>query len=411
MSTTYGVASLVLDSLGVDVSRGQALLAGIMSGPGLTSHRALRGPLPHIGARDLVERIERAGLRGRGGAGFPFADKLRAARQGRRPPVVVNACEGEPLSAKDSVLAVVAPHLVLDGAVLAARALGSRTVHVAVSGDRPIVGESLAGAIGQRDRHEDRVRFELHVARPGFVSGQAGAVLELIEGRPNLPVTRPGPATLKGIRGRPTLLSNAETFAHVAAVVLSPVTEDAATHLGQTTLLTVSDQQGRRVVEVPMGTPWREVLDPRMLHGAVLVGGFHGRWAPAGALGAMTVSHEDMERRGLALGAGVAFAPAGCPLDATARIVSYLAGQTAGRCGPCLNGLPALADLVSALADGHGNRVEVERISRLVTGRGACAHPDGTAAMVSSALLAFGDEVTRHALGECAWTGRHGHDR
>jgi NADH:ubiquinone oxidoreductase subunit F (NADH-binding) len=168
--------------------------------------------------------------------------------------------------------------------------------------------------------------------------------------------------------------------------------------------LTLTDQERRRVVEVRIGTPWRDVLDPWLLRRPVLVGGFHGRWAPAGLLEKLTVSRVAMERRGLTLGAGIVFAPPGCPLDVTARIVGYLAGQTAGRCGPCLNGLPALAELVSDLADGHGDRAGVERISRLVTGRGACAHPDGTAAMVASALLALGEEVTRHALGECSWT-------
>ncbi|MDX6375341.1 MAG: hypothetical protein QOD98_4329 [Nocardioidaceae bacterium] len=412
MTTTFGsAAALVVAPLGVEVLPGSSLLAGIRSGPGLASHRALRGPLPHVSTSHLVGTVEQAALGGRGGAGFPFAEKLRAVQRARRPPVVVNACEGEPLSAKDSVLAVLAPHLVLDGAVLAARVLGSRTVHVVVPGDRPIVQESIGRAVRERDAREDGVKFDVHLARPGFVSGQARAVLELIEGRENLPVTGLRPATLEGLRGRPTLLSNAETFAHVAALMLRPASADIPASAGQTTLLTVDDEERRRVLEVQLGTPWRDVLDPVALRGPVLVGGFHGRWAPQGALETMTVSHVDMQRRGLTLGAGVTFVPRGCPVVATARIAAYLAGETAGRCGPCLNGLPALAGLVSDLADGRGDRSEVVRIARLVTGRGSCAHPDGTAAMVASAVLALDDEFGRHALGDCSWDGRHRDER
>ena len=404
MSAMTGSGWLIAP-IGVEVLPGPSLLAGIARGPGLTAHRSVRGPLPRVGIDELIDLAARTGLRGRGGAGFPLENKLRAVRRAHRPPVVVNVCEGEPLSAKDAALAVVAPHLVLDGAVLAARALGSRTVHLAVPGERPVVGASLAGAVGERHPREDGVRFALHTARPGFVSGQARAVLELIEGRENLPVTGLRPATLTGLRGRPTLLNNAETFAQLAAVALPSWQEGAPAHRALTTLLTVDDGGERRVREVPLGTPWHEVLGPQARRGHVLVGGFHGRWASAGALDCLTISQEDMERCGLTLGAGVVFVPPGCPVDATSRIVSFLAGQTAGRCGPCMNGLPALASLVSDLADGCADRNEVARISRVVTGRGACAHPDGTAAMVESALHALDGELARHARGQCAWSG------
>ena len=119
----------------VDVHSGPLLLSGIDRGPGLAAHRARLGAPPEPGIQALVTLLEDVGVRGRGGAGFPLARKLqtvmrargsRAAIGGRRPYVVVNAAEGEPASAKDSALLDVAPHLVLDGAVVAARALGAR---------------------------------------------------------------------------------------------------------------------------------------------------------------------------------------------------------------------------------------------------------------------------------------------
>src|SRR4051794_7949413 len=169
------------------VPTGPRLLSGIADGPRLQAHRrhwAAPRPLDHT---DLVALAEKAGLRGRGGAAFPFAQKLMTAFEaGRKRYVVVNAAEGEPGSAKDSALLLTAPHLVLDGAELVARALGSRHVRVVVSPDRPAVAEALDAAIAERD-HE--IRFSVHTAGGGFVGGQARAVVELLEGRENLPVT------------------------------------------------------------------------------------------------------------------------------------------------------------------------------------------------------------------------------
>jgi NADH:ubiquinone oxidoreductase subunit F (NADH-binding) len=384
-----------------DVLPGPSLLAGIAAGPGLAAHRSLRGPLPQLSVEVLLAQVAGARLHGCGGAHFPFADKVASVRRARRPPVVVNACEGEPLSAKDSALAVLAPHLVLDGAIATGRALGSRIVHVVVPGDRPWVEAAFDRAITERGR-DDGTEFELHVARPGFVSGQSRAVLELIEGRENLPVSSPTPATVRGLQGRPTVLSNAETFAHVAALVLRPVyghTEHSTT----TTLLTVREHDRARVLEVVTGTPWTHVLDDVALSRPLLVGGFHGRWVPGDGLRSLSVSQEDLSRRGLTLGAGVVLVPDGCPLALALRITRYLAAQTAGRCGPCVHGLSTLVEALADTVHHGGGAGELSRLARLVTGRGACAHPDGTAGMVISAVHALADEVDAHSAGHCLW--------
>jgi NADH:ubiquinone oxidoreductase subunit F (NADH-binding) len=387
---------------GVEVETGPVLLAALSRGGGLQAHRSARGDLPEAGPDDLERVAAEIGLEGRGGAGFPFADKLRAVRRRtrHRVPVVVNVCEGEPMSAKDSALAVVAPHLVLDGAVMAAKALRSCTVHVAVPAERPGVGLALANAIRERDRGDDSVTFQLHLASPGFVSGQSRAVVELIEGRNNTPVTATKPVTASGVGGRPTLLSNAETYAQLAAALLQ-LPPGAARYL-RTTLLTVVDGVDRsRVLEVPIGASWSSVLPPWAVEGPVLLGGYHGRWAAPGALTRLSVSRSGLASRGLVLGAGVVLVPRGCPVVMAARITDYLAGQSAGLCGPCRLGLPTLAHLVRGLVAGTSDPDEVRRVASMVAGRGACAHPDGTSTMVASALEVLHDEIQRHARGAC----------
>lgn len=375
--------------------------------PDLATHRAVRGPLPALGLDRLLALVEEAGLRGRGGAAFPFAVKLRttAASGRRRRHVVVNLSEGEPASFKDLALALRQPHLVLDGARLAAGALGVREVHLVLPTEHPDAGRAIARALEERrgERGEERCRWHVHTAAPCFVSGEASAVTELVAGRPNLPVTSWQPAAVAGLRGEPTLLSNAETFAQLAALALGDGVVPGTTDEPGTRLLSIGEPDGgTRVVEVPHGTPWRDVLTAEELLGPVLLGGYHGTWVAPGVLERLTVSHADLASAGTGLGAGVVLPlPTGsCPLRFTARVVAYLAAQSAGRCGPCFRGLPALSAAFDAFVGG-GPLAPVEQIAGLVAGRGACAHPDGTARLVGSALAAFPDEVRAHAGGGC----------
>lgn len=388
----------------VVVHPGPALLRGIEDGPSLAAHRARYGALPRLGVTELTALVGEVGLRGRGGAAFPFTTKLAAAAAGRHPVVVVNLAEGEPASSKDMALALTRPHLVLDGACAAAAALGARELHVVLPGERPAAAESMRAALRERPK---RLRVHEHVASSRFVAGQARAVVELLESRPNLPVTAWRPEAVSGVGGRPTLLSNAETWAQVGLLVLGGHT--TYRRLGTsaepgTTLLTVTAQGALpQVHEVELGSLLRDVL-PADNGSPGIVGGFHGSWASAETLSHARVSVPGLQALGVPLGAGVVLLPGlgTCPLLFTSRIVDHLAGQSAGRCGPCLNGLPALAAALRGVAFGAEDTTRVEQLCGLVVRRGACAHPDGTARLVRSLLLTFPEELAAHARGGCA---------
>jgi len=397
----------------VRIQAGSALLRHAGAPLDGEAHRHRYGPLPRVDVRDLQALVAGVGLRGRGGAGFPFARKLGAvadrAGVARRPVVVVNASEGEPASAKDAALAQTAPHLVLDGAALSAAALGAREVHVVVPGDRPRVRALWHQAVLERD---DRVRWHVHATEPRFVAGQSHAVLELLAGRPGLPVTAWQPAAVVGHRGRPTLLSNAETWAQVGRLALdgprAVLAEGTAEEPGTTLLTLHLPGQPVTVVEAEHGTALGQLVPPSARRGPLLVGGFHGTWTTWSALATASVSPTDLQRRGVALGAGVVIAlgPEECALGTTALIVEHLARQSAGRCGPCVNGLPALARSVAGLLRAEpGAHAEAARLTGLVAGRGACAHPDGTARLVGSLLTALPAEVDAHADGGCTGAG------
>lgn len=388
----------------LQIHPGPALLADLGAGPGLAAHRQRFGRLPHLRSAELLELVESVGLRGRGGAAFPFAIKLKTVAEKRRPVIVVNLSEGEPASAKDSALTLSRPHLVLDGAIAAATALGAREVHVVLPGERPRTAQRMTEAILERD---DRIRIRRHHASSRFVAGQGRAVVELIEGRPNLPTTSWAPEAVAGVRGRPTLLSNAETWAHVGLLALRGAAayrlRGTADEPGTALLTITAPGMVPQVHEVEYGTALRDLLPRSAGGGPALVGGFHGSWVDWAELGEARVSVDGMKAMGLALGAGVvhAIGPHRCPLQLTSRIVEYLASQSAGRCGPCINGLPALAHAVRETLAGIDNRARIEQLAGTVERRGACAHPDGTVRLVRSLFTKLPAEMAAHAVGAC----------
>jgi NADH:ubiquinone oxidoreductase subunit F (NADH-binding) len=389
----------------VTVLPGRGVLAGIEHGPSLRAHRNQYGALAVHDRATLVGELERIRLRGRGGAGFPFVTKVEALGRGR-PVLVVNMSEGEPASSKDTALALTRPHLILDGAMATARALAAREVHVVLPGERPMVADAMRAAIAERD---DPVRVLTRTAEPRFVAGQARAVVELLAGRPNLPRTSWAPEAVAGHQGRPTLLSNAETWARIGLLALQGARRYAllGTHdePGATLLTLGAPGTVPIVLEAEYGARVRDLL-PRERHGRpVLVGGFHGSWATWTTVASLRVSVSRMRAIGTPLGAGVLLSPGedDCPVDLTRKIVSYLAGQSAGRCGPCFNGLPALASAVDAVCEGRGGTGRIAELGQLVVRRGACAHPDGTVRLVRSMLGTFATEIEAHADGSCRW--------
>ncbi|MFI2235554.1 NADH-ubiquinone oxidoreductase-F iron-sulfur binding region domain-containing protein [Streptomyces chrestomyceticus] len=373
---------------------------------GRVAHLARHGSPPDLSASELVALAEDTGLRGRGGAGFPFARKVRAVMEGRhrtggRVAVVVNGSEGEPGCLKDTALLLFAPHLVLDGALLAARALGAEEVAVGVT--RADVAVSVRRAIAERGPLSTPVRAALLPER--FVTGEGTALTDGLNRGPGLPSGRKVRSSERGLHGLPTLLSNTETYAQLALAARLGALDYRATGDPAepgTVLLTVA---GERVVEAPTGVPLARVLALCGLGPGqgVLIGGYHGTWLPPSAAGTALLSRDGLAAYGAVLGAGAVLPlPEGtCPAGETVRVARWMAAESAGQCGPCVLGLPALADALGQAVSGGGQRAldAVRGRMRAVERRGACSHPDGTARFIASALAAFPDEFARHAGG------------
>jgi NADH:ubiquinone oxidoreductase subunit F (NADH-binding) len=380
----------------------------------LRAHLARHGRLPYRGGPGLlIHGVEEAGLTGRGGAAFPVAHKLAIVARARgRKVIVANGAESEPASRKDALLLRAAPNLVLDGLQLAAEAIGASEAHLFL---HPGVSPEILRAFNQRAAAgRDWLGVTITEAPPRFLAGQESALVNRLGGGPAVPTFVPPRVSERGLGGAPTLVQNVETLAHLALIARYGPRWFRALGTGQepgSMLTTVHTQENTQIIEAEIGTPLRTLLPAGIRTQAVLIGGFHGAWLPTATIGTLTLDNQALKAHGAALGAGVIAAlPADrCGLAEAARVVRYLAAESAGQCGPCLNGLPRMAAALAELA-GRGHRRQVradlERWAGLVTGRGACNHPDGTVRFVRSTLTVFAPEISLHARGQCSATNR-----
>jgi NADH:ubiquinone oxidoreductase subunit F (NADH-binding) len=336
---------------------------------GLGDHLARYGPLPRPAeAEHLIDAVEQSGLTGRDRAALPVARTLRA---GRTVAVVVDAADHEPAGGKDRLLLTVAPHLVLDGAALAADVVGADEIVVRVH-------ESCepSGAVAERN-HARLGRAPIRITGGGHLDG------------------------------RPTLVLDAETCAHLALIArYGPEwfracgTEEAP----GTALFTISGAVVRLgVVEAPTGTSVGALLrsagGPSEPVRAILTGGYGGTWLPP-ALLELPTTPSLLARAGVTLATGIVIAlPARVSgLAESARVLAWLAG----RCGPaCGSGLPAIAEDFAALAAGASD-VHPRLRDRLSACRDACPHSGEAARFALSALRVFGPDHHPGVLTECA---------
>jgi NADH:ubiquinone oxidoreductase subunit F (NADH-binding) len=374
----------------------------------LAEHTAHGGSLDAVACRGerLIDAVAAAGLRGRGGAAFPTATKLRAVAKRRgRHAVVANGAESEPLSAKDRRLLELAPHLVIDGALLAAEAVGAREVILAVKETAWEAQAAVHHALGER---RDAGRVRLQSLTPAYLAGEESALLRGLNGGPVKPtVVPPGPYE-RGLRGRPTLVGNVETLAHLALIARHGADWfrelGTADHAGSA-LVTIGGAVERPgVYETALGTTIEALIDGagdrNTALRAVLIGGYSGCWLDGRGLTA-TFDNAALRAHGAAVGPGIvtALPVDACPVAEVARIVRWMTDQNAGQCGPCVHGLDAITDAVGSIAAGTAGRNAMTVLDRWcdqVEGRGACHHPDGVVRFLRSALIVFAAEFDDH---------------
>jgi NADH:ubiquinone oxidoreductase subunit F (NADH-binding) len=391
------------------------LLSG-PSGPGaerLAEHVQRLGVRP-AGGMWLIDVLDASGLRGRGGAAFPTGRKWRsvAGQRNGAPIVVVNLAEGEPASFKDRTLGALRPHLILDGAALAVESVGASRAVVYVGRAHTAARDALRFAARERRRlGDDECRFDIVEAPDRYVAGETAALVNRLNGGPAKPTMTPPRPHEVGVLGRPTLIQNAETMAHVALIARFGAEwfrQAGTPDSPGTALVTVLGAVNRpSVIEVGRGATVGAVIEAAgglvSAAQAVLLGGYFGTWVSAGEAWNMRLDDQELAGHGTSLGCGVVLVlpTVSCGLSETARILRYLAGESAGQCGPCLFGLDAIASAMERAAAGSANASERDRLVRWagqVSHRGACHHPDGAVRLLQSALRVFERDLALHLI-------------
>jgi NADH:ubiquinone oxidoreductase subunit F (NADH-binding) len=371
---------------------GTLLLSGVEPGRpvGMREHLRRWGVPPVVGIESLAARVAARGVVGAGGAAFPTDRKLISLVGTRVSHVIVNGAEGETASGKDGVLLGHVPHLVLDGAVTAARALGAPRVVVRISADRPDLATSLPMVLAER---RDDLPIDLSIGPVAFVAGEATAVIRAVTGGPALPADLGRPPSIRsgvGRRRSHVLLSNAETFARMALAAREVAGWSALASASGAVLHpgVVELSQGSTLADLA-GAAGGLVASPEVL----ITGGWHGRWVRWDGLTAATeLTRDALAHLGGRWGAGAfVWIPQDLPAwDALAGVARELAAGTAGQCGPCWRGLPAVAGILAGAAVATTRRDEIEGLMAQVDGRGICAHPSAAVAALRSGLDLIG---------------------
>ena len=361
----------------------------------LLTHEMRTGGRRMANADSLLARLERFELTGRGGGHFPVAAKLRPLVHAGADTVVINGSEGETLSSKDAALLQLRPHLVIDGAQALARAVRARRIVIWLHQGADATVSSVIAACNERERdprYKSDVTVRIMLGPARYLTGEASAVIAGVRGEPVLPRFIENPAK-PWIDGEPVLVQNAETAARVGLI------DSLGIEYHATSLVTLSLHTHRLVVEVDPSDSFAGLFREFGIEPPdhLLLGGFGGEWVPWSKLANVALDPHLMRERGLSFGTGIiSMVPKGRKgLEWSAEMLEWMAGESAGQCGPCIFGLPELAKKYKAAAHARHisehRRHEIERLMHLVERRGACRHPDGAIRMARSALTAFGE--------------------
>ncbi|MBF0415273.1 MAG: NADH-quinone oxidoreductase subunit NuoF [Magnetococcales bacterium] len=374
---------------------------------------------------EVINEVKTSGIRGRGGAGFPAGIKWSFIPKASTKPkyLVCNADEGEPGTCKDRDILRFDPHLLIEGMVIAAFAVGSERGYIYIRGEFFLESQRVEGAIREayaKGYLGDNilgtgVRFDLavHLGAGAYVCGEETALLESLEGKKGQPRVKPPFPANVGLWGGPTVINNVETLASIPAILEHGGSWYAGLGVEKSTgtkIFSVSGHVNRPGnYEVEMGLPLKRLLEE-------YAGGVRGGWdnlkgvIPGGSsspvLGkqvceTVTMDYDSIARAGSMLGSGavVVMDKSVCIVRAIARISRFYRHESCGQCTPCREGTGWLSQIVTRIEAGGGQPGDIELLEELcgnISGKTICALGDAAAMPVAGAIRAFRDEFVYH---------------
>ena len=390
-------------------------------------YRALAKALTDMQPDQVIAEVEAAGLRGRGGAGFPTGRKWRftAQAEGDTRYVVCNADEGDPGAFMDRSILEGNPHGVVEGLLIGAYAIGASEGYVYVRNEYPLAVERLARAIEQarelgllgEDILGTGFDFDLHLTRGAgaFVCGEETALIGSVEGNKGQPRVRPPYPAVQGLWGKPTNINNVETWVNIplildrgAAWFAGIGTEGSK---GTKIFSLVGKVNNTGLVEVPMGTPLRTIVEDigggiqgGRAFKAVQTGGPSGGCLPESMLD-LEVDFDSLTAAGSMMGSGgmIVMDDRTCMVDVARYFVDFLLEESCGKCTPCREGLTQMSRMLHDICDGRGTQdtlTRLEALAPVIRDASLCALGQTAANPVLSTLKYFRDEYVAHIQDE-----------
>jgi NADH-quinone oxidoreductase subunit F len=378
---------------------------------------------------EVIKVISEAGLRGRGGAGFPTGKKWQFTREAPDEPryLVLNGGEDEPGSKKDRVLLENLPHLVIEGTILGAYAIGAAKAYLYINARYDIALQSINDALAEAKSagywgsnvlgSDFTLDIEVVPAPHNYVAGEDTAVLEVIEGKKPLPRQKPPFPVTVGLFGKPTAVNNVETFANVAPIVLKGA--DWYRKFGTadspgTMIFSLNDDVNRPgVYELPFGTPLRYLIEK--CGGGIKGGKKIKAIMPAAPSSAFLpldkidtpLDHNSMREAGAALGCGVVklVSEDSCIVEELVKIADFFAAESCGQCPACRMETNTLAMMIKKVQAGQGGQPIIEQFGKILAfnkGKGFCNLIAMPGPPIESAIKLFSADFQAHLnTGKC----------
>jgi len=386
---------------------------------------ALAKVLSSMTPEEVISEVEVAGLRGRGGGGFPTARKWRSCRQAKGSPkyVICNGDEGDPGAFMDRAIMEGNPHSVIEGMLIGAYAIGSEQGYIYVRNEYPLSVERLRVAIEQAKELGllgenilgSSFSFDVRINRGGgaFVCGESTALMASLEGRPGEPRAKYIHTVESGLWEKPTNLNNVETWANIPQIInrggdwfANIGTEKSK---GTKVFSLVGKVVNTGLVEVPMGITLRRIVDEigGGIHGgkrfkAVQTGGPSGGCIPSEHLNAR-VDFDELTKLGSMMGSGgmIVMDEDTCMVNVAKYFTDFLQKESCGKCTACREGLAQMMHILDRITKGEGEVGDVEELgtlAELLEGTALCALGKTAANPVMSTIRYFRDEYDAYIL-------------
>ncbi len=381
-----------------------------------------------LSSREIIDTIEKSGMRGRGGAGFLTSTKwqLTSDEQSDEKYVICNADEGDPGAFMDRMLLESFPFRVLEGIVIAAYTIGAKKGYVYIREEYPLAIERLRHAMNQCHEHnllgEDilglGISFNIEIVQGAgaFVCGEETALIEALEGKRGTPRNRPPYPSASGYKGKPTLINNVETFATIPWILNNGFKEfinyGTEKSKGTKTFALAGKINRGGLIEVPMGTTLREIVED--IGGGTLnnkklksiqVGGPSGGCIPVSRIDT-PVDYESLNDMSAIMGSGgmVVLDEDDCMVDIAKYFIDFTKSESCGKCTSCRVGIARMHDILTKITTGKGKLDDIDKLEELgilVQKGSMCGLGKSAPNPVLSTIRWFRDEYIEHINGRC----------